>query len=287
MKKVVGIISLALCAVFIQPASAADEKVIAIIDTAIDSSKFSNIIYEVCFTGNLSCPNKTNFQEGITSANVSRWDASDIGHGYNVVYSAVNTNKDIKIVFIRISDLSVTSAGKYIAYNQGVSLDKAIDWVTKNASKYSIDAISISQARTNFTKGTCPVNVLFQKSVQTLLKSNVATFAGTGNDGLKDSIAFPACIPGVFPVGALAPDGTIISYSNTSMLVKVLANGCLQYNGNICVKTPDFAGVMRATTGTSIATPIAVSKLMGLWNGQDWATFISSLPKGNGFALAK
>lgn len=285
MKKSVGIISLALCFMFIQPANAVDKKVIAIIDTAIDSSKFSNIIYEACFTGNATCPNGSVFQEGIGSANVSRWDATGMGHGHNVVYSAVKSNPDIKIVFIRISNIA---PGKIpMAYNEGKSLDNAIDWVTKNASKYSIDAVSISQARTNFAKGTCPIDLSFQSSVQTLLKSNIATFAGTGNDGFKDSIAFPACIPGVFPVGALAPDGSIVSYSNTSPLVKVLANGCLEYNKNICVKTPDFAGIMRANSGTSVATPTAASKLVGLWNGQDWNTFIKTLPVANGFALVK
>lgn len=276
MKKVVGIISLVLCAVFVQPANAADEKVIAIIDTAIDSSKFSNIIYEACFTGNATCPNKSIFQEGIGSANVSNWNATGMGHGYSVVYSAVKTNPNIKIVFIRISNVAPGTIP--MAYNEGKSLNGAMDWVVKNASKYSIDAVSISQARTNFIKGTCPIDLSFQGSVQSLLNLNIATFAGTGNDGYKDSIGFPACVTGVFSIGALAPDGSIASYSNTNTSVKVFTNGCLEYNKNICIKTPDFAGVMRATTGTSIATPIAIAKLIALWNGQNWSTFLSSLP---------
>lgn len=286
MKKAVGVISLALCAVFVQPAQAADEKVIAILDTAIDSSRFSNIIYEACFTGNGTCPNKTIFQEGPGAANVDRWDATGMGHGHTLVYSAVKTNPDIKIVFVRIANVAPGSRLP-MAFNEGKSLEKAIDWVAKNATKYSIDAVSISQSRTNFVKGTCPKNAAVEGSVQQLLNANIATFVATGNDGFKDSIGFPACVPGVFPVGGLAPDGTIISFSNTSPLVKVLANACLEYNKTVCVKTPDFAGVMRATIGTSIATPIAASKLVGLWDGQPWGTFIESLPKGNGFALAK
>jgi hypothetical protein len=69
MKKIVGIISLALCAVFVPPAVAVDEKVIAVIDTAIDSSKNGSIVYEVCFTLK-TCPNGTNFQEGKGASNV-------------------------------------------------------------------------------------------------------------------------------------------------------------------------------------------------------------------------
>ena len=51
----------------LQVAQAADEPVIAIIDTAIDSKKVTSVIYEACFTQNRSCPNKTNFMEGYVS----------------------------------------------------------------------------------------------------------------------------------------------------------------------------------------------------------------------------
>lgn len=278
MKKTVGIISLALCAMFVQPAQAADEKVIAIIDTAIDSSKFKNIVYEVCFTGNATCPNNSNFQEGTGAANVSNWNATGMGHGYNIVYSAVKTNPDIKIVFIRISNLG--PARTPIAFNEGRSLDNAIDWVAKNASKYSIDAVSISQSRSNFAAGTCPSNPVFESSVNALIKLNVATFVATGNDSLKNSIGFPSCVAGVNPVGALDPLGNVASFSNNSPKVKIFANGCLEYSGNICVKTPDFAGVMRATSGTSVATPVAVTKLVTRWNGENWLTFLGSLSTG-------
>lgn len=278
MKKVVGVISLALCAMFVQSAEAADEKVIAIIDTAIDSSKFNNIIYEVCFTGNATCSNKSNFQEGPGSANVSNWNATGIGHGYNIVYSAVKTNPDIKIVFIRISNISSTKTPA--AINEGKSLDNAIDWVAKNATKYSIDAVSISQSRSNFAAGTCPSNSLFEASVNTLVSLNVATFVATGNDSLKNSIGFPSCVTGVNPVGALDPLGNIASFSNNSLKVKIFANGCLEYKGSVCVKTPDYAGVLRATSGTSVATPVAVTKLVSKWNGENWNTFLASLTTG-------
>ena len=276
MKKVVGIISLALCAMFVQSSEAADEKVIAILDTAIDSSKFSNIIYEACFTGNATCPNNSNFQEGKGAANVSNWDATGMGHGYNIVYSAVKTSPTVKIVFVRISNLAPGTT--QMAYNEGQSLSKAIEWVSKNASKYSIDAVSISQSRSNFTVGTCPSDAVFESAVNSLNKINVSTFVATGNDSLKNSIGFPSCVAGVIPVGALDPLGNVASFSNNSSKVRLFANGCLEYKGNTCVKTPDYAGVMRATSGTSVATPIAVAKLVSKWNGENWTTFLGSLP---------
>lgn len=286
MKKAVGIISLALCAVFVQPANATDEKVIAIIDTAINSSKFSNIIYEVCFTGNGTCPNKTVFQEGIGSANVDRWDAVGIGHGHSVVDSAVKSNQNAKIVFIRIANIAPGSKLP-MAYSEGKSLEKAIDWLSKNAQKYSIDLVSISGANTNFPKGTCPKNEIFEKSVKALTELNVAVFAGTGNNGFKNSIGFPACVTGVFPVGAVDSNNSISSFSNITGSVKIFANKCIEYKGATCVKTPDFAGIMRQFEGTSASSPIAAAKLLGLWNGEEWKTFIESFPKTNGFTIVK
>lgn len=277
MKKAVGIISLALCAVFVQPANAADEKVIAIIDSALDSSKFTNIKYEVCFTGNSTCPNGKTFQEGTGSATTSNFKASGMEHGYNVTYVASKTNPNIKIVFIRIADLA-SGTNVQIAYTQGQSLDNAIDWVAKNAAKYSIDAVSISQSRSNFT-GACPTDKVFETSVKVLADINVATFAATGNDSKKNQIGFPSCVAGVYSVGAIDSNGNIASYSNTSSDMKLAAIGCIGYTGTACNKFPDYAGVLRATSGTSIATPIAVSKLLNVWNGENWATFINALPK--------
>lgn len=282
MKKVVGVISLALCAVFISPASADDQKVIAIIDTAVNVSKFDNVVYEVCFTLK-TCPNGKNFMEGPGSANVSNFAVNGMEHGSSLVSTSKYTNSNIKIVFIRISDLNVYPTFSAI-HTDGSSLERAIEWVSNNAQKYSIDAVSISQARTNFAVGTCPSSPLAEKSVKKLLDVNVPTFAGSGNDGFKNKIAWPACIPGIYPVGALGSDGNIASYSNTTSQIKVLANGCPAYKGNVCVKIMDHAGTMRAFSGTSIATPIAALKFVA--SNLQINLWLDSLVKNNGFAIA-
>lgn len=281
MKKVVGIISLALCAAFVQPAMAADQKVVAIIDTAIDSSKNSSILYEVCFSLN-TCPNGKDFQEGSGSANVSNWKVTGIDHGFNIVQTMNTVSPGTKIVFIRISDVNVYPTFSAL-HNDGSSLDRAIDWVTKNSVKYGIDAVSISQSRSNFAAGTCPTDTVFEASVNALNLINIPTFVATGNDGKKNMIGFPSCVKNVIPVASVDPLGKIASFSNYSPAVKIVANGCISFTGSACTKTPDYAGVMRAQTGTSISTPLAVGKLMNSWTGGDWNTLINALPK-NGIA---
>jgi hypothetical protein len=284
MKKIIlTIVSAIMLTTYISPAKANDQKVVAIIDTAVDVSKFDNIIYEVCFTLN-TCPNGGNFMEGPGSANVSNFSVNGMSHGSNLVSVSRYTDPNVKIVFIRISDLNVYPKFSAI-HTSGSSLERALDWVSKNAIKYSIDAVSISQARTNFPAGTCPASPSAENSVKKLLDIKVPTFAGSGNDGFKNKIAWPACVPGIYPVGALGPNGTIASYSNTTSQVKVLANGCPAYSGNHCVKILDYMGVMRVMSGTSIATPTAAVKFAS--SNMQVDQWLQSLSKLETYAVVK
>ena len=284
MKKIIlTIVSAIMLTTYISPAKANDQKVVAIIDTAVDVSKFDNVIHEVCFTLR-TCPNGNNFMEGPGSAIVSNFFVNGMSHGSNLVSVSRYTDPNVKIVFIRISDLNVYPTFSAM-HTSGSSLERALEWVSNNALKYSIDAVSISQARTNFAAGTCPSSPFAENSVKKLLDIHVPTFAGSGNDRLKNRIAWPSCIPGIYPVGALGPDGAIASYSNTTSQVKVLANGCPAYSGSHCVKILDYLGVMRVMSGTSIATPIAAVKFVGSNMRVD--PWLQSLSKIETFSVVK
>jgi hypothetical protein len=284
MKKVIFIMISALAiATQTSPAKANDQKVVAIIDTAVDVSKFDNIIYEVCFTLK-TCPNGKNFMEGPGSANVSNFSVNGISHGSNLVSVSRYTDPNVKIVFIRISDLNVYS--KFSAmHTDGRSIERAIQWVSDNAEKYSIDAVSISQSRTNFADGTCPSSPIVETSVKNLLNIKIPTFAATGNNGFKNRIAWPACVPGVYPVGAAGPDGAIAPYSNITQQVNILANGCPAYSGNSCVKILDHMGILRALSGTSVATPIAATRFAS--SGKSIAEWAGSLSKINLYSVVR
>jgi len=145
MKKAVGIVVSMLVVVFLQPytAQANDQKVIAIIDTAMDSNKNASVIHEVCITTLTVndparyCPNGTQFQEGKGAANVRDWTISGIDHGFNIAQVATNIDPNVKIVFIRISE--ITSARTI--HNHGKSLANAVKWVSDNASRFSTGVI--------------------------------------------------------------------------------------------------------------------------------------------------
>ena len=82
-KTLLAILSIAIAFTAMQPSQAQDEKVLAIIDTAINAKNFPSIIHEVCFTTvkssiptqNMSCPNGELFMEGPGAASAP-WPAS-------------------------------------------------------------------------------------------------------------------------------------------------------------------------------------------------------------------
>jgi hypothetical protein len=260
MKKI-AVLAVAILGLFVvQPVQAVETKTIAIIDTAVDSDKNPNVVYEVCFTHNSTCQNKSNFQEGKNSARVNDWKIKGADHGFNMAQVAVQTDPNIKIVFIRIADEKVYDSFSMIR-NDGKSLARALDWVSKNAAKFNISAVSISQSRSNFPAGTCPTDSLFESAVATLNSNNIPTFVATGNDSKKNQVGFPACVSGVVGVGALKPTSGVkpypasaysafASYTNVGPGLDIVTRGDADVRG--------YCGCKDMTiTGTSVATPIA------------------------------
>lgn len=250
-----------------QIAKAADERVVAIIDTAIDSSKNTSVIYEVCFTQNKSCPNKTNFMEGSGSANSPIWPTSMLNpvyHGHSMVSASVKTNPNIKIIFIRIAD--ITSSGGSL--NSGQSLSQAMDWVSKNALKYSIDAVSVSQSRVNWT--TCPTDLVVSNAIKSLETQSIPTFVATGNDRLTNKVGFPACVDGAVGVGAMTAKGDMLSaVTNRGPGLDVVAVGDMELTR--------YNGTSAPMSGTSVANVVAATKYVGQTNL--FSQFISGFTK--------
>ena len=283
MKKVVVILaSVVMSIIAIQPVQAQDQKVLAIIDTAIDSSRMSNVIHEVCFTFNNTCNNKAGFDEGPGSARVNNWKIKGALHGFSMAQIAVQADPNVKIVFIRISDEKVYSTFSMIR-NDGGSLARAIDWVSNNATKFNIKAVSISQSRSNFKAGTCPSDAIFELSVQKLKLQNVPTFVATGNDGKKNQIGFPACVSGVYSVASTDANNNVVKSSNINSTTSLLASTCFSFRGQACVETVDYFGVNRPIVGTSTATVLAATLAISKNNLASFDQFLATLPKSGNY----
>jgi hypothetical protein len=255
MKKTVGVLFTMLMIVFLQPlvAQAEDQKVIAIIDTAIDSNKNSSVIHEVCITtftvrdANRYCPNGTQFQEGKGAANVRDWTIKGAGynidHGHNIAQVVNQVSPDVKIVFVRISEITSSKT----VYTHGQSLSNAVKWVADNASRFGIDAVSISMSRSNFTAGTCPVDNVLSGGVQRLKNQGITTYAATGNDSKTNMVGFPACVTDVVGVGAVTSSGALYKTTNSGPGMDATFLGE--------AKVVNYNGFSVTIHGTSVASP--------------------------------
>lgn len=274
-----------------QPSQAEDQKVLAIIDSAINSNNFPQIIHEVCFTTvkstdpkqNMSCPNGELFMEGRGSAGITNWPtsgwSSNLFHGDAMVKSALTVNKDLKIVFIRVYNIAYN--GSLLTPSDGSAILKALEWVNSNASKYSIDAVSVSQSGIKKTLvgvvqgphyGCSDASIInpFKNQISMLSSLNIPTFIATGNDKQK-YVGFPSCIPGAIAVGALANEKQLEAATNTGPELSLVALGkasITKYNGS-----------PTETFGTSVATAVSAASYVSRNTFKTFGEYLESLPK--------
>ena len=287
MKKVLlSILATTLMLTATVPAQAEDQKVLAIIDSAINSKNFNSIIHEVCFTTvkstnpneNMSCPNGEYFMEGPGAAS-SPWPTSINSatyHGDAMVKAAIVTNPKIKIVFVRFHD--VTAKGN--SMGNTVALASAIDWVSKNSAKYSIDAVSISQSSISKNNldacnsiGTfAKEGTLITNAVSLLNASNIAVFVATGNDKSSKVVGFPACVPGVVGVGALHSMTMFEKVTNTGPGLDLVALGKVTITKYGRTEPTDISG-------TSTAAVVSASSYVGKNTNKTFTDYINLLPK--------
>ena len=283
MKKVLfSVLAATLMLTVTQPAQAEDQKVLAIIDSAINSNNFPSIIQEACFTANDSfalnvggsvlCPNGSTFMEGKGAAGNTIWPASvnnAVYHGDTMVKSALTVNPNLKIVFVRISNLDKT--GGINAFSNR-TIELALDWVSKNASKYSIDAVSVSQSSVNpLVLNRCSSDTVTINAVASLTSNNVPVFVATGNDRRQDVVGFPSCVKGAVGVGALGSATQLEKATNTGPGLDMVAASN--------VKITKYNGSELKTAGTSVATAIAAASYVNRNTFKTFGEYLTSLPK--------
>jgi hypothetical protein len=279
MKKVLlSVLAATLMLTVTVPAQAEDQKVLAIIDSAINSNNFPSIIYEACFTTvkskivseNMSCPNGELFMEGKGSASAP-WPASVNNatyHGDSMVKSALTVNPSLKIVFIRFND--VTTLGNSRGDVQ--ALTSAMNWVSQNAEKYSIDALSISQSSVSVNNlALCSTNTVAINAVASLSNKNIPVFVATGNDRRRDVVGFPSCINGAIGVGALGSSTQLEAATNTGPGLDMVAPGK--------IRITKYNGSPTDTAGSSVATAVSAASYVNRNTFKTFGEYLTSLPK--------
>ena len=234
---------------------------LAIIDTALDTSipEFAGkIVYEVCFIEWSTCPNGQTFMEGPGSAGMplNFMQKNGFNHGTQMVSSALQTNPNMNIVFIRI--VGNTANGSRQVVNEKV-LNSALQWVYDNRTRFNIQALSMSQGTHTLLNGAqyC-LNTPNTTSVISLLKSvDIPSFFPVGNAKDYKRIDWPSCIPDSIAISSTMPGDAIATYANFDPnLTDFFALGSLR------VKNPGNSVVNGA--GTSIASQVAAATWVGV-----------------------
>lgn len=225
---------------------------IAILDTAIDMSqtKFQNsVVHEVClieifFDSTPRCPNGLTSMEGPGAATLSK-DKLALGgfdHGTLMADQALQTNPNVKIVFIRIVGQRVNGTREH---TNEATVYNALQWVINNQSKFNIQSVAMAQGSHALgVAGTdyCPKTPTTVEKVKSLNALNVGVFFPAGNNSDYKRVSWPSCIPEAISMGATMPAGSIAFYSNYDInLTDFYARGTTVLYGLDGKKT-NFAG---------------------------------------------
>ena len=246
MKKVVGILAILFTAAFLPAVSAEEKPAIAIIDTAIDTSRV-NVIHEVCILYEIRCPNRKAFMEGPGAASLPASQLYRNGFQHGTIMSAISSavNKDMNIVFIRI--VAMTNTGRQGFYDDNL-VNEALKWVSANKTKFNIVATSISFGSNKFTKKGhyCPVNDKLRNTITTLQSMGTASLFAAGNRYDKTRVDYPACIAEAVAVGSIGERGNIENYSNTGAELDFYALGTYDISGNRIIGTSAATAALAA-----------------------------------------
>jgi hypothetical protein len=152
------------------------------------------------------------------------------------------------------------------------SLVAAIAWVSQNASKYSIDAVSISQSSVSANNlSRCTTDAATINSFASLNANNIPVFVATGNDRRRDVVGFPSCVNGAIGVGALGNATQLEALTNTGPGLDMVAPGKVnitKYNGSAI-----------STAGSSVATVVSAASYVNRNTFKTFGEYLTSLPK--------
>ena len=267
MKKLTALLAVFLC-INIVPVQAAQPKTMVLIDNAVDTSipSINNAIsYQVCFSWNGSCPNGKTSMEGVGAATVSTtlFKDSNWNHGTEVASAAIQTDPNIKIIFIRCGSY-LLSNNFYTGCNTG-DVKNALDWVYTNKDKFNIGAVVSPLGTTvpigGLTPIPCDMSGVYIPSINKLTAAGLAVIFPTGNQYNYTSIISPACVPGVLAISAIDNVGRLALYANYSSRVDFASEG------NLNVLIP--GGSTKSDFGTSLSVATFGAKWLKILNAKN------------------
>jgi hypothetical protein len=245
------------------PANAASDKTLVIIDSGINTNldwAKSAVIEEACFIEYGLCPNGKSSMVGPGAATLDPKLVTDkaMSHGTQMASVAVTVNPDVKIVFVRVVGMSKGRATTYTTK----ALSLALDWVSANAARLNVGAVSVSFGRA-YREAACPIETKLQDQIIGLASVNVPVVVSTGNGSDQKKVYYPACIPQAIAVGATDTRYTVKNIQGWVYPIMLISNSSpdldLYAMGRWTVT--DVTGTKAVSLGTSGATVSVATRL--------------------------
>jgi len=269
-------------------ATASQSKTLVIIDSGFNTQLpflAGKVIDEACFIEHGKCPNGQASMTGPGAATLAATDAAKdktFSHGTQMASVADAVNPSVKFVLIRI--VGKSDKGFANTYTTK-AVQLALDWVSANAARLNVGAVSISMGRA-YKEAACPIETPLQSRIVELKASNIGVFTAAGNRSNQTKVDYPACIPEAITVGAT--DTRYVLRNITGWIYPIMPNS----NGGTDLdlyalgryNTTMLDGSNTLVLGTSAATAAVASKWTqflsegGTYDSL-WATIQSKLDK--------
>jgi subtilisin family serine protease len=248
---------------------------VAVLDTGVDADHAflaGRVTDEACFSSTVPafslCEDDAPTAEGPGSAAPCPFSACNHGtHVAGIVAgSGGPTNAPAGVApgasIIAVQVFSRDLAGLYASDS---SLMQALDWVLqRQLENPNVAAVNLSLGGSLFT-GACNSDPL-RPYVDQLRAAGTATVIASGNEGAKDRLASPGCIPKAITVGATDDaNNRVASFSNSAAVLDLLAPGV-----SIVSSVP--GGGYQSIDGTSMATPHVAGAIAVLQQARDVVT---------------
>jgi len=216
-------------------------------------------------------------------------------HGTLMADQALQTNPNVKIVFIRIVGQRVDGIREH---TNEATVYNALQWVINNQSKFNIQSVAMAQGSHALgLAGTdyCPKTPTTVEKIKSLNALNVGVFFPAGNNSDYKRVSWPSCIPETISMGATMPTGSIAFYSNyDSKLIDFYARGTTVLYGLDGKKT-NFAGTSASVlvgatswaTIKSVKNNLTYTELYELISKTSVVTKSSRVPSGKLIDLGK
>lgn len=219
---------------------------VAIIDSGVD---YTQATFGPCTAPGIPAGCRVAYAKDFTDVDDGWRD--DHGHGTNVAGIALGVASETNILSLDVFKSDGTA--------RDTDIIAALDWVLQNYSAYNIAAVNLSLGTDQRHTSQC-TDSLYAGVFELLRDAGILPVVASGNDGYKDGLAEPACVPGAVSVGAVYD--SIQSYRAWSVCTDMTANqsqvACFSNSADylsLLAPGSPISAAGRTYHGTSMAAP--------------------------------